>query len=83
MSFAPVGVCLMGSYVMAKGLNIFGDLAQYVILLIFVLAFHLTFTYSLILKIFANLNPLISLKDEKCCFICFSTSSVLPLYQSL
>ena len=40
MSFAPVGVfCLMGSYVMAKGLNIFGDLAQYVVLLIFVLLF--------------------------------------------
>jgi len=55
MSFAPIGVfCLMGSYVMAKGLNIFGDLAQYVLLLIFVLAFHLTFTYSLILKLFAN-----------------------------
>ena len=45
MSFAPVGVfCLMGSYVMAKGLNIFGDLAQYVVLLIFVLLFHLTVT---------------------------------------
>ena len=59
MSFAPIGVfCLMGSYVMAKGLNIFGDLAQYVLLLIFVLAFHLTFTYSLILKLFANLTPL-------------------------
>jgi Na+/H+-dicarboxylate symporter len=40
MSFAPVGVfCLMGSYVMAKGLNIFGDLVQYVVLLIFVLYF--------------------------------------------
>ena len=28
MSYAPIGVfCLMGSYVMSKGLNIFGDLA--------------------------------------------------------
>ena len=68
MSFAPVGVfCLMGSYVMAKGLNIFGDLVQYVVLLIFVLLFHLTVTYSLLLKLFANLNPLI--------FFAFSTSS--------
>ena len=77
MSFAPAGVfCLMGSYVMAKGLNIFGDLAQYVLLLIFVLAFHLTFTYSLILKIFANLNPLIFFrKMRNVALFAFSTSS--------
>jgi Na+/H+-dicarboxylate symporter len=77
MSFAPVGVfCLMGSYVMAKGLNVFGDLAQYVALLIFVLAFHLFFTYSLILKVFANLNPLIFYKKMKdVALFAFSTSS--------
>ena len=77
MSFAPVGVfCLMGSYVMAKGLNIFGDLAQYVALLIFVLAFHLFFTYSLILKVFANLNPLIFYRKMKdVALFAFSTSS--------
>ena len=66
MSFAPIGVfCLMGSYVMAKGLNVFGDLAQYVALLIFVLAFHLFFTYSLLLKVFAKLNPLIFYRKMK------------------
>jgi len=77
MSFAPVGVfCLMGSYVMAKGLNVFGDLAQYVALLIFVLAFHLFFTYSLILKLFANLNPLIFYRKMKdVALFAFSTSS--------
>jgi Na+/H+-dicarboxylate symporter len=77
MSFAPVGVfCLMGSYVMAKGLNVFGDLAQYVALLIFVLAFHLVFTYSLILKLFANLNPLIFYRKMKdVALFAFSTSS--------
>tara|TARA_A100001015_G_scaffold213101_1_gene239019 strand:- start:3206 stop:4462 length:1257 start_codon:yes stop_codon:yes gene_type:complete len=77
MSFAPVGVfCLMGSYVMAKGLNVFGDLAQYVALLIFVLAFHLFFTYSLILKVFANLNPFIFYKKMKdVALFAFSTSS--------
>ena len=77
MSFAPVGVfCLMGSYVMAKGLNIFGDLAQYVILLIFVLLFHLTVTYSLLLKLFANLNPLIFFrKMRNVALFAFSTSS--------
>ena len=77
MSFAPVGVfCLMGSYVMAKGLNVFGDLAQYVALLIFVLAFHLFFTYTLILKVFANLNPLIFYRKMKdVALFAFSTSS--------
>ena len=77
MSFAPAGVfCLMGSYVMAKGLNVFGDLAQYVALLIFVLAFHLFFTYSLILKVFANLNPLIFYRKMKdVALFAFSTSS--------
>ena len=77
MSFAPVGVfCLMGSYVMAKGLNVFGDLAQYVALLIFVLAFHLFFTYSLLLKVFAKLNPLIFYRKMKdVALFAFSTSS--------
>jgi len=77
MPFAPIGVfCLMGSYVMAKGLNIFGDLAQYVLILIFVLAFHLIFTYSLILKSFANLSPLIFYRKMKnVALFAFSTSS--------
>tara|TARA_B100001173_G_scaffold82556_1_gene70509 strand:- start:907 stop:2163 length:1257 start_codon:yes stop_codon:yes gene_type:complete len=77
MSFAPIGVfCLMGSYVMQYGLDIFGDLAQYVLLLIFVLIFHLIFTYSLILKLFANLNPLIFFKKMRnVALFAFSTSS--------
>ena len=77
MSFAPIGVfCLMGSYVMAKGLNVFGDLAQYVALLIFVLAFHLFFTYSLLLKVFAKLNPLTFYRKMKdVALFAFSTSS--------
>ena len=77
MSFAPIGVfCLMGSYVMSKGLNIFGDLAQYVLLLIFVLAFHSLFTYSLMLKTFANLNPIVFYrKMRNVALFAFSTSS--------
>ena len=77
MSFAPIGVfCLMGSYVMDKGLNIFGDLIQYVLILIFVLLFHLFFTYSLVLKIFANLNPIIFLKKiRNVALFAFTTSS--------
>ncbi len=77
MGFAPIGVfCLMGSYVMDKGLDIFGDLAQYVILLIFVLFFHLLFTYSLMLKLLAKLNPLIFFKKMRnVALFAFSTSS--------
>ena len=77
MSFAPVGVfCLIGSYVMAKGLNVFGDLAQYVLVLVIVLVFHLTFTYSLILKVFANLNPFKFFKKMRnVALFAFSTSS--------
>ena len=77
MSFAPFGVfCLMGSYVMDKGLNIFGDLIQYVLILIFVLLFHLFFTYSLVLKIFANLNPIIFFKKMRnVALFAFTTSS--------
>ena len=77
MSFAPLGVfCLMGSYVMDKGLNIFGDLIQYVLILIFVLLFHLFFTYSFVLKIFANLNPIIFFKKMRnVALFAFTTSS--------
>ena len=77
MSLAPIGVfCLMGSYVMSKGLNIFGDLTQYVLLLIFVLAFHSLFTYSFMLKAFANLNPIIFYrKMRNVALFAFSTSS--------
>jgi len=77
MSFAPIGVfCLMGSYVMDKGVDIFGDLAEYVLILIFVLFFHLIFTYSLILKFFANLNPITFFKKMwNVALFAFSTSS--------
>ena len=61
---------------MDKGLDIFGDLAEYVVLLIFVLFFHLFFTYSLILKLFANLNPLTFYKKMRnVALFAFSTSS--------
>lgn len=77
MQFAPIGVfCLIGTYVATKGLDIFGDVAQYVVLLIFVLVFHLIFTYSLILTIFARLNPLkFFAKMKDVMLFAFSTSS--------
>ena len=56
--------------------NIFGDLIQYVLILIFVLLFHLFFTYSLVLKIFANLNPIIFFKKMRnVALFAFTTSS--------
>ena len=77
MGFAPVGVfCLMGSYVMDHGLDIFGDLIQYVLILIFVLFFHLIFTYSIILKLFANINTITFYKKMRnVALFAFSTSS--------
>jgi len=77
MQFAPYGVfCLIGAYVASKGLDIFGDVAQYVILLIFVLVFHLLFTYSLILAVFARLNPIKFFNKMKDVMLfAFSTSS--------
>ena len=61
---------------MDKGVDIFGDLAEYVLLLIFVLFFHLVLTYSLILKFFANLNPITFFKKMRnVALFAFSTSS--------
>ena len=57
ISFAPIGVfCLIGKFVIADGLDIFQEAFKYVILLISVLIIHAFVTYSLILKIFTNLN---------------------------
>ena len=61
---------------MDHGLDIFGDLIQYVLILIFVLFFHLIFTYSIILKLFSNLNPITFYKKMRnVALFAFSTSS--------
>tara|TARA_Y100001970_G_scaffold288855_1_gene417348 strand:- start:30448 stop:31710 length:1263 start_codon:yes stop_codon:yes gene_type:complete len=77
MSFAPIGVfCLMGSYVMDKGLDIFGDLFEYVLLLIFVLLFHSLIIYSSILKSITGLSPIVFFKKMRnVALFAFSTSS--------
>jgi len=77
ISFAPIGVfCLIGKFVIADGLDIFQEAFKYVILLISVLIIHAFVTYSLILKIFTNLNIWTFFKKMKEVEIfAFSTSS--------
>ena len=77
ISFAPIGVfCLIGKFVIADGLDIFQEAFMYVVLLISVLIFHAIVTYSIFLKIFTNLNPVIFFKKmRKTAIFAFSTSS--------
>jgi len=77
ISFAPIGVfCLIGKFVIADGLDIFQEAFKYVILLISVLIIHAFVTYSLILKIFTNLNIWTFFKKMKeVAIFAFSTSS--------
>lgn len=77
MSFAPVGVfCLIGKFVIADGLDIFQEAFMYVILLISVLVLHAFVTYSIFLKLFTNLSPLIFFKKmRETAIFAFSTSS--------
>jgi Na+/H+-dicarboxylate symporter len=77
ISFAPLGVfCLIGKFVITDGLDIFQEAFKYVILLILVLIIHAFVTYSLILKIFTNLNIRTFFKKMKeVAIFAFSTSS--------
>ena len=77
ISFAPIGVfCLIGKFVITDGLDIFQEAFKYVILLISVLIIHAFVTYSLILKIFTNLNIWTFFKKMKeVAIFAFSTSS--------
>ena len=77
ISFAPIGVfCLIGKFVIADGLDIFQEAFKYVALLIIVLIIHAFVTYSLILKIFTNLNlATFYRKMREVAIFAFSTSS--------
>jgi len=77
MAFAPIGVfCLIGKFVITDGLDIFQEAFMYVVLLITVLIFHALITYSIFLKIFTNLSPIIFLKKmRETAIFAFSTSS--------
>ena len=77
ISFAPIGVfCLIGKFVITDGLDIFQEAFKYVLLLIIVLIIHALVTYSLILKIFTNLNIYTFYRKMKdVAIFAFSTSS--------
>ena len=77
MSYAPIGVfCLIGKFVITDGLDIFQEAVMYVVLLISVLIFHAIVTYSIFLKIFTNLSPIVFFKKMKeTAIFAFSTSS--------
>ncbi len=77
MAFAPIGVfCLIGKFVITDGLDIFQEAFMYVVLLITVLIFHAFITYSIFLKIFTNLSPVIFFKKmRETAIFAFSTSS--------
>ncbi len=77
MSYAPIGVfCLIGKFVITDGLDIFQEAVMYVVLLISVLIFHAIVTYSIFLKIFTNLSPIVFFKKIKeTAIFAFSTSS--------
>ena len=77
MSYAPIGVfCLIGKFVITDGLDIFQEAVMYVVLLISVLIFHAIVTYSIFLKIFTNLSPIVFFRKMKeTAIFAFSTSS--------
>ncbi len=77
MSFAPIGVfCLSGKFVLAHGLDIFKDVAMYVVSLVAVLVFHAMVSYSVLLHIFTKMNPLKFFRKMKHVILfAFSTSS--------
>ena len=77
IAFAPIGVfCLIGKFVIADGLNVFGEALKYVILLIATLFLHMFITYSVLIKFFTSLSlKTFFLKMKDVAVFAFSTSS--------
>ena len=77
IAFAPIGVfCLIGKFVVADGLNVFGEALKYVILLIATLFLHMFITYSVLIKFFTRLSlKTFFLKMKDVAVFAFSTSS--------
>ena len=77
IAFAPIGVfCLIGKFVIADGLNVFGEALKYVILLIITLFLHMFITYSALIKFFTRLSlKTFFLKIKDVAVFAFSTSS--------
>jgi Na+/H+-dicarboxylate symporter len=77
IAFAPIGVfCLIGKFVIADGLNVFGEALKYVILLIATLFLHMFITYSVLIRFFTRLSlKTFFLKMKDVAVFAFSTSS--------
>ena len=77
IAFAPIGVfCLIGKFVIADGLNVFGEALKYVILLIATLFLHMFISYSVLIKFFTRLSlKTFFLKMKDVAVFAFSTSS--------
>ncbi len=77
MNLAPYGVfCLMAKLFTYIDLGAIGALAKYFLLVVVVLIIHATVTYSLILKAFTGLSPVIFLtKMREAAMFAFGTAS--------
>jgi Na+/H+-dicarboxylate symporter len=77
MNLAPYGVfVLMAKLFSTIGLDTISSLAKYFVLVLVVLAIHGLVTYSVLLKLFTGLSPIILLKKMRdAAIFAFSTSS--------
>lgn len=77
MAIAPYAVfCLLAKAMAQLGFELLAQLAGYVVVLVFVLLFHLFVTLQLVLTLFSRLSPLVFLKKIRSAQIfAFSTAS--------
>lgn len=77
MSLAPYAVfCLIARAMAELGIELFTQLVGYVLVLVFVLLFHLFVTLQVCLKVFSGLNPFTFLKKMRTAqLFAFSTAS--------
>mgnify|MGYP000474693052 CR=1 FL=1 len=84
MKLAPYGVfCLLFSLFAKQGLGVIGDLALYMMTVLFVLAAHTLVVYPLLLKTFSGLPPIIFLRKmrntQMFAFSTASSSATIPV----
>ena len=77
MNLAPYGVfCLLASLFTDLPLDTFGSLIKYFLVVLTALILHGTVTYSVLLRIFARLNPILFLRKMRDAMLfAFSTAS--------
>lgn len=77
MKLAPYGVfCLLFSLFAKQGIGVIGDLALYMITVLFVLTIHAFVVYPFLLRVFAGLSPLVFLRKMRSTQVfAFSTAS--------